>query len=76
MTRLFITVGDQSGVRPKDLVGAIANEAGISGDSIGSIQIGEKFSLVEVAEGEADKVIEALGHATIKGQRVTARRER
>jgi ATP-dependent RNA helicase DeaD len=76
MTRLVITVGDSRGVRPKDLVGAIANEAGISSEAIGSIEIGEKSSTVEVAEGEADKVIRALGRTTIKGQRVTARRER
>jgi hypothetical protein len=31
--------------------------------------------MVEIAEGEADKVIRALGRTTIKGQRVTARRE-
>ena len=76
MTRLVIKVGEQRGVRPKDLVGAIANEADIRGDAIGAIEIGERQSLVEVPEAEADKVIRALSRATIRGQRVTARRER
>jgi ATP-dependent RNA helicase DeaD len=76
MTRLVIEVGDQRGVRPKDLVGAITNEANISGDAIGAIEIGEQQSLVEVLDAEADKVIRALSRATIRGQRVTARRER
>jgi hypothetical protein len=31
---------------------------------------------VEVLDAEADKVIRALSRATIRGQRVTARRER
>jgi ATP-dependent RNA helicase DeaD len=72
--RLMITLGEQRGVRPKDIVGAIANEAGIPGHSIGSIEIGEKHSIVEVPESVADKVIRALARTTIKGQRVTARR--
>ena len=72
--RLIITLGDQRGVRPKDIVGAIANEAGIPGHAIGAIEIGEKHSLVEVPESAADKVIRALRRTTIKGQRVTARR--
>jgi ATP-dependent RNA helicase DeaD len=75
-TRLVITLGEQRGVRPKDIVGAIANEAGIPGHSIGSIEIGDKFSVVEVPEAEADKVIRALSRTTIKGQRVSAKRER
>ncbi|MGZ8155563.1 MAG: DEAD/DEAH box helicase [Burkholderiales bacterium] len=74
MVRLVISLPDQSGIRPKDIVGAIANEAGIPGDSIGSIEIGEKRTLVEVPESAADKVIRALARTTIKGQRVTARR--
>jgi len=69
-----IDLGGHGGIRPKDIVGAIANEAGIPGDSIGSVEIGEKRTLVEVPESAADKVIRALARTTIKGQRVTARR--
>ena len=76
MTRLVITVGEQRGVRPKDIVGAIANEADIPGHAIGSIQISDQFSIVEVPESDADKVIRALSRTTIKGQRVTAKREK
>ncbi|MGZ5122837.1 MAG: DEAD/DEAH box helicase [Burkholderiales bacterium] len=76
MTRLVVKVGDQRNVRPKDLVGAIANEANIAGDAIGAIQIGDESCLVEVPEAVADKVLRALSRTTIKGQRVTARRER
>jgi ATP-dependent RNA helicase DeaD len=75
MTRLVVTIGHRQGVRPKDLVGAIANEAKIPGEAIGAIDIGDTYSLVEVLDGAADKVIRALGRATIKGQRVTVRRD-
>ena len=76
MTRLVIELGEERGVRAKDLVGAITNEAHISGDAIGAIEIRARQSLVEVLDAEADNVIRALSRATIRGQRVTARRER
>jgi ATP-dependent RNA helicase DeaD len=76
MTRIVITAGEQRGIRPKDLVGAIAGEADIPGSSIGAIQIGDKFSVVEVPEADADKVIRALSKTTLKGQRVSAKREK
>ncbi len=74
--RVFIGAGSEAGVRPQDLVGAIANEAGLSGRDIGAIEISERFSLVEVAEHHAAEVIGALRESRIKGRKVTVRRER
>ncbi len=74
-TTLFIGAGRADGVRPKDLVGAITGEAGVSGRQIGSIQIGDKFSLVEVADDVADEILRALQTAFIKGKKVKVRRE-
>jgi ATP-dependent RNA helicase DeaD len=75
MTRLFISRGRAAGIRPKDLVGAIANESRLTGREIGAIEIAEKFSLVEVPEEAADDVISALRGTTIKGQKATVRRD-
>jgi ATP-dependent RNA helicase DeaD len=72
-TRLFVGAGRIAGIRPKDLVGAITGEAGVSGEDIGSIQISDKFSLVEVADEVADEVLHALRGAKIKGKKVTVR---
>jgi ATP-dependent RNA helicase DeaD len=74
--RIYIPLGRMSQIRPGDLVGAIANEAGVDSSLIGSIDITDKFSLVEVPDGEADGIIEALNKSTIRGKRVKARRER
>ena len=74
--RIFIGAGREAGVRPQDLVGAIANEAGISGREIGSIEIADRFSLVELNEALIPVVIDALRGSTLKGRRVTVRRER
>lgn len=48
MTRLFIGAGRMSGVRPGDIVGAIANEANVSSRQIGAIDISDRFTLAEV----------------------------
>jgi ATP-dependent RNA helicase DeaD len=76
MTRLFVGAGRERGIRPQDLVGAIANEAGINGRQIGAIEIAERFSLVEVPEASADAVVSALRGSMIKGKKTTVRRER
>jgi ATP-dependent RNA helicase DeaD len=76
MTRLYFSAGRSTGVRPQDLVGAIAGETDIPGRQIGSIEISDRFSLVEVPNAVADQVIEAMSRTTIKGKRVTVRRER
>jgi ATP-dependent RNA helicase DeaD len=76
MTRLFVSVGRNSGVRPQDLVGAITGETELAGRDIGAIEITDRFSLVEVPAAAADDVIEALAHSRIKGNRATVRRER
>lgn len=71
--RLFVNVGRRAGVGPKDLVGAITGEAGIRGGEIGTIQISEKFSLVEVNAPVAERVIQALKKTTIKGNKIKAK---
>ncbi|MEJ2859196.1 MULTISPECIES: DEAD/DEAH box helicase [unclassified Saccharothrix] len=76
MTRLFVGAGRSAGIRPQDIVGAIAGEARLNGREIGAIEIADRFSLVEVPEAAAQQVITALRGATIKGRKVTIRRER
>jgi ATP-dependent RNA helicase DeaD len=76
VTRLYIGLGRLAGIRPGDLVGAIANEAGIDARAIGSIDIADRFSIVEVPDDAAENVINALRQTTIRGKRVSVRRDR
>lgn len=71
--RLYIGLGRSAGIRPQDLVGAIANEAGISGRDVGGIDIAERFSIVEVPQGAAQQVIDALRSTKIKGRKFVVR---
>lgn len=75
-TQVFVGLGRRAGVRPQDLVGAITGETGMNGRDIGSIEIADRFSLVEVPTGLADEVISGLRGSTIKGRRATVRRDR
>ncbi len=73
MARIYIAAGWSSGIQPGDLVGAIANEAKINSKALGGIEILDRFSLVEVPEAAAAKIIDVLGRTRIKGQKVVVR---
>ena len=76
VTRIYIGLGRKAGMRPGDLVGAIANEAGIDARAIGAVDIADRFSLVEVPDEAVDEIIGALRSTTIRGKRVVVRRDR
>ena len=75
-TRVFVGAGRSAGVRPQDLVGAIAGESSLQGRDIGAIEIADRFALVEVPTAAVNEVIAALRGTTIKGRKVTVRRDR
>ncbi len=70
---VFISLGRKSGVRPGDLVGAIANESGLTGRDIGPIRISEQHSVVGVPKADLERVINAMDRATMRGKPVKAR---
>jgi ATP-dependent RNA helicase DeaD len=70
MSKLKLNVGKSNDVRPRDIVGAIANEAGIDGRSIGNVEIFDNFTLVEIPEAQADRVTERMKNRVIKGKTV------
>ncbi len=74
--RIYVGLGRSAGIRPADLVGAIANEAGLQSRDIGPIEIADRFSLVGVPADAVDRVLAALRSATIRGKRVAVRRDR
>lgn len=73
MVRLFLGAGSRAGVRPGDIVGAIANEAGVPGKAIGSIDIYDGFTFVEIPTQYRDQVLTRMARATIRGRTVEIR---
>ncbi len=71
---VYVGLGRKFGIRPGDLVGAIANETNLEGRQIGPIRITDMNSVVGVPENRVDDVIEALRKTTLKGRTPTVRR--
>lgn len=67
--RIWVSLGRKSGVTPSDIVGAVTGEAGLKGRDVGPVKIHEFFSLVDVPEDKARKVVKALNHCTIRGRK-------
>ncbi len=72
--RLIMDAGYDVGVRPKDIVGAIANEANIPGRAVGNIDIRDRFTYVEVQEEFIDRVLNRVPSTRLRGRVVTFRR--
>ncbi|NDA77007.1 MAG: DEAD/DEAH box helicase [Actinobacteria bacterium] len=76
MAKLYVGLGRKAGIRPQDLVGAIANESGISGRDIGDIKVSDQFSIVEVPGDDVENILRSMKHASIRGKKANIRRYR
>ena len=63
-----IEVGHNHGVKPGNIVGAIANETGIDGDHIARIRIEDDYSTVELPAGMPKELLEELKRIRVAGQ--------
>ena len=70
MARLFINIGRKHRIRARDVVGAIAGETGMPGNLIGTIDIYDKFTFVEVPTEYASKVLSIMKNNQIKGKKI------
>ena len=68
--RLFINIGKNQGIKPGDILGAIAGESGMPGRMVGSIDMFDKYTFVEVPREQADVVLQAMKDVKIKGKNV------
>ena len=60
MVTYRMEVGKNHGVMPKDIVGAIANEAGIESQNIGRIKLNDDYSTVDLPEGMPKEIFQHL----------------
>jgi ATP-dependent RNA helicase DeaD len=70
MVRLMLNQGHNDGIRPRDIVGAIASESGIPGKAIGAIDIQNEFTYVDVEAGHVDKVLKEMHQWKLRGKMV------
>jgi ATP-dependent RNA helicase DeaD len=74
MERFRIEVGHNHSVKPGNIVGAIANEAGLDAEYIGHIDIQETYSLVDLPTGMPQEIFLGLKKAWVCGQRLNISR--
>ena len=67
MERFWLGIGRKQGVKAREIVGAIANEAGIEGQFIGSINIFEHYSTIDLPEGMPKPILKHLKKTRVKG---------
>jgi ATP-dependent RNA helicase DeaD len=62
-------------VKPANIVGAIANEAGLDGEFIGRIDINDEFSTVDLPEKMPQNILRALKKVWVAGQQLKISRK-
>ncbi|MFO0941412.1 MAG: DEAD/DEAH box helicase [Pirellulales bacterium] len=68
-----LAVGSQDGVRPRNIVGAIANESGVSGNAIGPIEIHRTYTLIELPSDLGHDVLQTLKRTWVAGRQLKIR---
>ena len=74
MVRLFINIGKKQGVKPSNILGAIAGESGIPGKLVGGIDMYDSYTFVEVPRKHANEVLAAMENVKIKGKSINIER--
>ncbi len=70
MERFRLEVGHEHNVKPGNIVGAIANEAGIESQYIGRINIYDDHSLIDLPEGMPKEILYTLKKVWVAGQQL------
>ena len=71
MVRLFLNAGRKQKIKPGDILGAIAGEAKMPGRAVGSIDMYDKYTFVDVPQKYYKQVLKSMKHIKIKGNRVS-----
>ncbi|MDR1587482.1 MAG: DbpA RNA binding domain-containing protein [Treponema sp.] len=68
---LFISVGRNRRIFPREILGLISTKASVSREDIGAIRILDNYSFVQVRDTKADGIIEALNRQLFRGRTLT-----
>jgi ATP-dependent RNA helicase DeaD len=70
MVRLFINLGGMDGIRPGDIAGLIYNTAKLEPGSVGTIDVFDKCSYIEVPEAQVENVMNTVTGQNVRGRDV------
>lgn len=69
-TRLYMNVGQEMGIGPSDVAGAIQGETGLPAQVVGTVDVRERHLFVDVASEHANAILAKLKRAQIKGHKL------
>jgi ATP-dependent RNA helicase DeaD len=69
-TRLWMSLGEDNGIKPIDVVNAVSGETGLPGKVVGTVDVRERHLFVDVASEHANSIISKLNRSEIKGHKV------
>ncbi|MGL4990842.1 MAG: DEAD/DEAH box helicase [Sarcina sp.] len=70
VTKLHLSGGKKKKIRALDIVGAISNLKGITGDDIGIIDVQDGFSYVDILNGKGNMILKNNKEIVIKGKQI------
>ncbi len=70
MVRFFINIGSENKIQPKHIIESLVASSGVPGKLVGSIDIHDRYSFVEVPKEFAAEVLKSMKNYTIKGKRI------
>lgn len=70
VTKLHLSGGKKKKIRPLDVVGAISNLKGLTGDDVGIIDVQDGFSYVDILNGKGNMILKNNREITIKGKSI------
>jgi ATP-dependent RNA helicase DeaD len=69
-TRLFVNVGQEMGIGPGDMLGAILGETGLPPKTVGAIDVRARHLFVDVASEHVNSIVAKLNRAQLKGRKI------
>lgn len=70
MVRFFINIGSENKIQPKHIIESLVASSGLPGKLVGSIDIHDRYSFVEVPKEFAPEVLKSMKNYIIKGKRI------
>ena len=72
-TRLFMSVGSESGLTSDDLIKVIQGETGLPAQTVAAVDMREAHSFIDVKATEASGIIAKLNRVQLKGKRLNVK---
>jgi ATP-dependent RNA helicase DeaD len=66
--RLIVSVGRAAGLEPSDIIHAITAATGLDGEAVRNVRVLERFTLLEVPEAQAERVVDRVSGTELGGQ--------